>query len=246
MSTPSLVCRLLPFCRESGAWQMAADEVMLERAGEGVASLRFYAWSEPTLSLGYFQEATRVRLFPRLGELAFVRRATGGDALVHHLEITYSFAVPTVVPWVRKDAPWIPRMHRVIQRALSAMGVDTELCTEEMRLSDVLCFQHQTPGDLILRGEKITGSAQRKRAGALLQHGSILLDTSPRTPMLPGVMPLSGVAIPAEDLIETILTFWGEEGPWVVERSDWSNEDRARIDEVKVSRYLAPAWTLRR
>src|ERR1051326_1065531 len=89
-----LLCRLLPFAVADGPQNMAADEVLLHSAAAGQVSLRFYGWTEATLSLGYFQHAARRLDDPLLPELPFVRRPTGGDALVHHQELTYCLAVP--------------------------------------------------------------------------------------------------------------------------------------------------------
>src|SRR5262245_52455292 len=90
----ALSCRLLPYAVDSGAGHMAADEVLLETGVGATASLRYYAWIEPTLSLGYFQAHRTARNTPPLQALPFVRRPTGGDALVHHHELTYALAVP--------------------------------------------------------------------------------------------------------------------------------------------------------
>src|SRR5437588_9911435 len=92
-------CRLLPYAVADGAHNMAADEVLLEGASAGVASLRFYGWSEPTLSLGYFQSAAVRRTDPRLAALPYVRRPTGGMTLVHHHELTSALALPARSPW---------------------------------------------------------------------------------------------------------------------------------------------------
>src|SRR5437899_518235 len=92
-------CRLLPFHIAAGPWQMAADEVLLESAVRGLASLRFYGWPAATLSLGYFQPAAVRRADPTLSALPWVRRPSGGSALVHHHEITYALALPAGAPW---------------------------------------------------------------------------------------------------------------------------------------------------
>ena len=87
--------RVLPFATADGAHNMAADEVLLESAVAGTGSLRFYGWSEATLSLGYFQPH-RIRGSDEwLAKLPFVRRPTGGEALVHHHELTYALGLPT-------------------------------------------------------------------------------------------------------------------------------------------------------
>src|SRR5204863_1172395 len=101
---------------------MAADEVLLHAAAGGIASLRFYGWTRPTLSLGYFQPAA-VRLNdPLLAPLPWVRRSTGGATLVHHHELTYAFALPPGLPWQPKGS-WMLRMHRIIKFALESAGL---------------------------------------------------------------------------------------------------------------------------
>src|SRR5262245_26530345 len=96
---PLSTIRLLPYAIADGPHNMAADETLLEGAGRGVASLRFYGWSEATLSLGYFQPARRRFDAERLASLPFVRRPSGGDALVHHHELTCALALPAGRPW---------------------------------------------------------------------------------------------------------------------------------------------------
>src|SRR5438105_15958731 len=123
--TPVL-CRLLPFAVADGAYNMAKDEVLLESAAAGTASLRFYAWGEANLPLGYFQRE-RLRLEDKqLAQLPFVRRLTGGMTLVHHHELTYALALPAGPPWQRNGSrplPWLHRMHGIIAAALQQVGV---------------------------------------------------------------------------------------------------------------------------
>src|SRR6516164_7148613 len=146
MSSPQ--CRLLPWRVADGPWQMAADEALLESAAGGVASLRYYGWTTATLSLGYFQPAAARLGDPLLAALPWLRRPTGGEALVHHHEITYALALPGGDPWQSRNSPWPCRMHEIIRTALAMLGVNVRLCEEEKRLGDVLCFLHHTPGDL--------------------------------------------------------------------------------------------------
>src|SRR5262245_39757909 len=94
------LCRLLSTAVASGAANMAMDETLLTSALErGVASLRFYRWSVPTLSLGYFQPHSEALADPNLVGVDWVRRPTGGAAILHHLEITYALALPAGPPW---------------------------------------------------------------------------------------------------------------------------------------------------
>src|SRR5262245_51070124 len=110
---------------------MALDEALLATAAtEGQASLRFYGWSEPTLSLGYFQaSADARRLFP----LSWVRRPSGGAALVHHHEITYALALPPGKAWQPAGLSWICQFHHAIRRALDSFGIASDACQAEAR-----------------------------------------------------------------------------------------------------------------
>jgi lipoate-protein ligase A len=238
--------RLLPFHIAPGAWNMAADEVLLEAAADGVASLRFYGWSQPTLSLGYFQAEAVCRADPRLGELAWVRRPSGGAALVHHLDMTYALGLPAGPPWQRKGASWLRRMHTILTDALATLGVNVALCDEERKLGDVLCFLHYTPGDLILGGSKVAGSAQRKQRGALMQHGSILLAASPATPMLPGIRELAGVSIAPPDLCAAAAEYFARQVGCSLQPSDWRDNERRRLEELVQSKYRQSSWNRKR
>src|SRR5436190_6027688 len=99
------VCRLLPTVGRSGSANMALDEALLRSALERrVAGLRFYTWSEPTLSLGYFQAHAERRIDPLLADVAYVRRPTGGAAILHHRELTYALALPAGTPWHTEES----------------------------------------------------------------------------------------------------------------------------------------------
>ncbi len=119
-------CRLLPCIEADGPHNMAADEVLLQSAIRGLASLRFYGWISATVSLGYFQPERRRHDDSRVAALPFVRRASGGDALVHHHEVTYALAVPAGAPWL-SDEPWPKRMHAIIAAALNEFGIESHV-----------------------------------------------------------------------------------------------------------------------
>jgi len=244
--SPSL--RLLPFETLTGPATMAADEVLLESAVAGVASLRFYAWSEPTLSLGYFQPAAERLLDPALAELAWVRRATGGSALVHHHEVTYALALPPGLPWQSKVRPWSCRFHDVIADALKQLGARTSqvVCGDERKLGPMLCFLDQTPGDLLASGAKVVGSAQRKQKGALLQHGGILLKQSPFTPTLPGLHERTGVEITGEEVARRVEAAFAEGTGWELVPGQWSSAELDRRLAIKKDRYGNAEWNERR
>ncbi len=167
--------RWFPLTRADGVRNMATDDVLLDLATtEKVVYLRFYGWMGPTLSLGYFQAAAERLSRPSIAQLPFVRRPSGGKALIHHRELTYALALP---PGFAPD--WMPRMHsRIILPALDDLGLAGQVRAVEPTISPpptTLCFALKTGGDLVCAGHKVVGSAQRKHRQALLQHGAILL-----------------------------------------------------------------------
>jgi lipoate-protein ligase A len=241
--TASMI-RQLPLLTTDGPRQMAADEALLATARKGQASLRFYQWSQPTVSLGYFQSASECLRDPLLAECPWLRRPTGGEALVHHHELTYALALPATPPWHPTGLPWPCRMHQIIAQALAQLGVTTNAatCATEVRRGPFLCFLHHTPGDLLCDGHKIAGSAQRRQRGGWLQHGGILLAQSPLTPELPGLRELTGKEIDASALAEAVAAVFADTMGWRLHPGDWTDEERATTTELAVSRYRDSAW----
>lgn len=241
--------RLLPLETLPGPANMAADEALLESAAGGIASLRFYTWAVPTLSLGYFQPAADRLTDQKLAGLPWVRRASGGAALVHHRELTYALALPAGRPWQDPSAdPWGCRMHYIVTRALKRFGAKTRsvVCGEERKLGGVLCFLDQTPGDLIADGAKVAGSAQRKHRGALVQHGGILLRRSEFAPSLPGLYELTGVEVGEANLADAAIEEFAADTGWRLEPATWTADELARRERIEAERYANPAWNDKR
>lgn len=231
-----------------GAVQMAADDVLLAAADAGVASLRFYTWPTPTVSLGYFQPAAARLADPAWAALPWVRRATGGAALVHNHELTYAFALPAGRTWQPPGESWICRAHHAITTALGPLGVPTRavVCGEEQKLGNVLCFQHQSPGDLLCGGSKVVGSAQRKSRAALLQHGGILLKRSEYAAQLPGIAESAGVTLDPAALAETLAAAFATAFDWHLEPGDWTAAESAERDRITRNKYAHPSWSDKR
>lgn len=164
----------------TGVENMALDEALLERAASaGDWICRIYAWSEPTISFGRNQAAARHYDRERIAAegLAVVRRPTGGRAILHHREITYSVAAPVA------DAGGLHESYLVINRLLVAglerLGVPVamaESTPQAMQPGPIPCFDHPSAGELTAGGRKLVGSAQWRSEHSLLQHGSILID----------------------------------------------------------------------
>ena len=238
--------RLLPFAIADGPANMAADEAMLLSAETGVASLRLYGWSPATLSLGYFQQASARNADDKLASLPWVRRPSGGATLVHDRELTYALALPSGSPWQDGES-WMPRMHRIIADALVRFGVETDAKQGDAQLfGPVLCFQQQTLGDLVCRGGKIVGSAQRKHRRCLLQHGSILVEQSPHAPALAGIRELTGVAVPIKALNAAIVERFRDATGWEIAKEAWTSVEEAAIATLERDKYRHPGWNEKR
>jgi lipoyl(octanoyl) transferase len=242
-----LTCRLVPFKTASGPENMADDEALLESALAGSASLRFYTWSEPTVSLGYFQPAAARLRQPAHAGLPFVRRPSGGAALLHDRELTYCLALPAGSRW-QGGASWLGRMHAIIGSALEELGVSAQLATREMPagFTGFLCFAHQTPGDLLLAGNKIAGSAQRRQRDAVMQHGGILLGASRLEPSLPGIAELSGRPLAAEEVRDAVARAFARETRWLVRAATWTSAESARIAALAAVKYTQTWWNEKR
>lgn len=161
-----------------GAENMACDLALMDRARRtGEAVLRVYSWSQPTLSFGRNQKTRGYdqTALERAG-IAVVRRPTGGRAILHHREITYSVTAPaTAGESIAAAYDWI---NDLLLRALRSLGVPAVIATPSGRAPAPdanPCFAEPTAGEITVGGRKLVGSAQYREAGALLQHGSILI-----------------------------------------------------------------------
>ena len=160
----------------SGEDQMAADVALLEAAArDGTRTLRLYTWAHPTLSLGRFQPDDDVDAdaCARLG-VPVVRRPSGGAGLMHGSDLTYAVAMPRPLG---RDAG-VNASYALLARGLIAglaqLGITAQVARHGGPAGPV-CFSGQQGADLRVGERKICGSAQTRRDGALLQHGSILL-----------------------------------------------------------------------
>ena len=161
---------------------MALDEAILEAvAGLRVPpTLRFYAWNPPCLSIGYAQsvaDANRAAIKREGWDL--VRRATGGRAILHTDEITYSITAPADHPiFAHGVLPSYKRISLALISGLEKMGLLPELHTSHPRHpsnGNPVCFQNPSAFEIMVNGKKLVGSAQLRRAGGILQHGSLPL-----------------------------------------------------------------------
>ena len=208
MDSPSDFLLLIEPEAQVGAWNMAVDEALLEAARvENLTAVRFYRWREPTLSLGYFQKSFPDDLPAELKSLSRVRRLSGGGAILHHHEWTYSCVLPPEHALASKPLGLYEVVHREIIAFLHSHQIAAAMrgtSTAEKAAGPFLCFGRKDPRDIVLGTHKILGSAQRRRRGAVLQHGSLLLYRSPYAPMYPGLCDLLDNESPIEEWIPLV------------------------------------------
>jgi lipoate-protein ligase A len=193
-------CRLLVSAPADGATNMATDEALLRHARRmGETVYRVYAWSRATVSLGRNQSARGYYdlQLARARGIDFVRRPTGGRAILHHREITYSVAAPDTAFGALRES--YRTINRLLLEALRTLGVDARETASSSRPpvpSLAPCFEAPVAGELVAGGRKLVGSAQVRDGNAFLQHGSILVDDDQHllTELLNGRDPLPPVA----------------------------------------------------
>jgi lipoate-protein ligase A len=234
-----------------GAWNMAVDEALLDAAAPGGRPvLRFYQWSEPTLSLGYFQQLAERQSHAASQAADVVRRLSGGGAIVHHRELTYSLIVPPGHRLAHGLQALYDAAHLSLIDTLGGMGAAAEYCPRDSGVAKseqpFLCFQRRFRGDVLLGDAKIAGSAQRRRGGAVAQHGSILLAASPAAPELLGTAELTGEQIAPQDLLDRWRPALAARLDLAMTTSELTPTERAIASELARDKYGAASWTGRR
>ena len=174
-----------------GRLNMATDRAILTACdqGQAPATLRLYGWDKPTLSLGFSQNESRDvdRIQCERKNIPVVRRFTGGRALLHHHEFTYSLVAPIPHPGFPGNLTGaFCAVSKAVMVSLRNAGVfNPEIIGKRKRNSapntgrSPACFSLPNRWEIIVRGKKLAGSAQRRLSGAFLQHGSILIDWNP-------------------------------------------------------------------
>jgi lipoate-protein ligase A len=258
---PRQTWRLLVTPPADGAQNMALDEALMDRArrtGEWV--LRVYSWSRPTISLGRNQSARGRYDLTRVHELGLgvVRRPTGGRAILHDREITYSVTAPVRDAGDLRES--YERINRLLLSALHSIGVSASVAapaTRSVTPGMAPCFDEPAAGELTLAGRKLAGSAQWRSDDALLQHGSILLaddQTLLATLALdgPGEIPAPATLSDALGSTPDVSIVGGALAEAVRNLEDANARDLAIDDELRaralalVVRYVDDAWTWRR
>lgn len=244
---------------------MAVDESLAEsvRAG-GPPVLRVYRWNPPCLSLGRNQPSggyDRDEIARR--GLDVVRRPTGGRAVLHHRELTYSVATAQGELGGPRQA--YAAINRALVAGLTRLGVPAHLQTagtERAPLPSLApCFETPVEGEVTAAGRKLVGSAQRTEAGVMLQHGSLPLEDDQSavaallradeqrayagTPPPATLAALLGAPPAWDALVEALAAGWRAALGVALERGELTAEEERRARGHR-ARYEDPAWTWHR
>ena len=239
---------------------MARDVALQARAAQsGEAVFAIYSWSRPTLSFGRNQPARGLYDLEKIraGDIDVVRRPTGGRAILHHREVTYSVTAPIDGSSLQET---YSRINQILQLGLCRLGVLVEAAAgaERAEVPSVRpCFETPAKGELIADGAKLVGSAQWREDGALLQHGSILVDDDQSSLLHLSAMPIENRWSPpaslhsllgrapdpmelADAMLDAVRSLEDEE---VTELAE--SEIRAEA-LARVPHFLDEGWTWRR
>lgn len=234
---------------------MALDEALLFLPAGHPVVLRFYDWDPPGLSLGYFQK----REDPPAPDASrynavLTRRATGGGAILHAGEITFSIAGDDGRPPFNGTIEESYRLiHTAIAKGLKSLGIDASLrangaIDQGGEAAAGRCFYSVTRYDLVACGRKLVGSAQRRKAGRVIHHGSIPVDPNPMTPGSACVRTLAGRRPPVgRDEIQRLIVE-GFNEVFKVRLEEWQPGREVEREAARLARekYSTEAWIGRR
>jgi len=266
--------RLLITPPAHGAWNMAVDESILEHigSGESISTLRLYGWNPPCLSLGHAQPFADIdmnRLKQRGWEV--VRRVTGGRAILHTNELTYSVIAPSDEP--RVEGSILESYNRLAQALLLAVQsleipveIKEEVAQDTILRNNPICFEVPSTYEITVNGKKLIGSAQARKKEGVLQHGSLPLtgditricqalvfeNESAREEASKRLLERAttvesalGVAISWEKAAQAFIHAFEAQLGLSFERGELSESESKRAEELVKAKYDHPSWTER-
>jgi lipoate-protein ligase A len=265
--------RLLITPAAPGAWNMAVDEAILESIGRGgsLPTLRLYAWEPACLSLGHAQPFTDVdsaRLRAHGWEV--VRRATGGRAILHTDELTYSVIGSAEEPLLAGGVlESYNRIAQALLRAVKNLELPVEMKegkTNDQATPNPVCFEVPSTYEITVHGKKLIGSAQARKKEGVLQHGSLPLtgdltricqalafenetarqEASKRLLTRAATVESAlGRAVSWETAARAFMQAFETELGLCLERGDLSESEAGRAEDLVREKYAHPSWTER-
>lgn len=257
---------------------MAVDEAIREAVGRGTVppTLRIYGWRPPGVSLGYFQEADEQVDLTAIRQRGWdlVRRPTGGRAILHDDEVTYSVCV-TEDGLAHGDSVLgsYRELSQGIQRGLELLGIQADLGSKPPARGELdpagskappICFTQSTRADMVARGRKIVGSAQVRRDGVILQHGSVpmTLNVADHLAVMPGtgqeddgavlsqaavgVSEVLGRPVSFEELGDALVAGFAEALGVEMQPGQLTETEQARAAQLRSEKYATEQWNIRR
>lgn len=246
---------------------MAIDEAILRAVarGEGLPALRLYAWEPPCVSLGRGQSVEDVdRHAVDADGCGLVRRPTGGRAILHIDELTYSVIAPEDDPRVSGTIiESYRRLSRALVRALEILGFEDVVASQKAENRGVqgsVCFEVPSDYEITAEGKKLVGSAQMRAQGMVLQHGSIPLrgDIARICPLLAShpdpahvrtrattVERVLGRDVSWAEAAEAVTQGFAEKLHLCLEPEGLTEAERALADKLRLRKYAAETWTRR-
>jgi lipoate-protein ligase A len=267
--------RLMIHDPQPPAFALAVDEAIALRCADrdGLATLRFYRWNQPAVSIGRFQpidRAVRAELCHAAG-VPVLRRITGGRAVWHRDELTYSIISPlpsTLFPHALLDT--VAVIGRALAASLQHLGLPVDHPVAPERPSDQVdrvrrghgyaspfCFDEPSRYEITIEGKKVIGSAQRRWRDRFLQQGSILLRHN--APEVARWLPVESGALRGAAGLEDFMTepifpdrlagvladrlasIWN----LTLEPGSLTAEETALADALTRDKYGTAAWTMR-
>ncbi len=251
--------RILRTGTNTGPYNMALDEALFRHYGKDRDPvLRFYAWDIPTVSLGYFQRSDIFGAYFGSPHTGLVRRMTGGRAVIHHLELTYS--ITAGYDDVFAGSKLTGSYHiiaKMFKKAFARLGINIEVAESAGRSNSPNCFDAASLYEITLDGTKIIGSAQYRDADKFIQHGSIVLDIDypiwsevygagedSLKNRFRGINAISGLTLKAADVAASIVKAFSDE--WDAYDDAPTEDEKKKAEELDRDKYSSKEWTLRK
>ena len=262
---PPTTWRLLRSSPTDGATNMAVDEAILRAVAAGLAppTLRLYAWKPPCLSLGRGQPLADVDLQAvQAAGFDLVRRPTGGRAILHVDELTYSLVAPEAEPRVAGSiVESYRRLSAGLMRGLERLGIAglaADQRVENRRLEGPVCFEVPSDYEIVTGGRKLVGSAQMRAQGVVLQHGALPLygDITRICPLLTArpdparvrarattVEEALGRPVTWDEAAEALAAGFAEALNLRLEPSTLTDEEWTWAKKLRMEKYATKGWT---
>jgi lipoate-protein ligase A len=239
------VWRLIDSGPENPYYNMAVDEALLTHA-KGLPVLRFYRWDPPAVSIGYFQSEEDLADAVRTG-YPLVRRITGGGAICHEGDLTFSVvALHRAIPRGGSLIGSYRILHGAIATGLGKLGLTVASRGAEPAATGCerhpFCFERTADFDLVFRGKKLVGSAQRREEEAFLQHGSIPICPNPFAEHSICLEQALNRNVTYSEVVDALVAGFEESLHIRFVKAEMTEEERSLAGTLCLEKYSSPEW----